>query len=696
MKEVREAHNYFAPDYDTIADYFDCGNIDDTAALLFDFCKANVKYKIESQHHQTTKSPAAILSTGEGDCKHYAGFIGGVLDAIERQTGNPLNWYYRFASYDMFDSTPQHVFVVVKDEDGELWIDPVLSELDQRLEPQWQPTDKKPPRMALHRISGYQDNTIGWSTSTSTGYTSSGPAIVPVQQGDYLGLSRYGLATNTNIATLTGQLQALINKGPKPYTLSPQLVDKIIYDNVQQWNFFYPSGATPYPLDWAALNLPISFVKVGNRWTYDRDEEPPHNAPWIHHLASWAQWLVSNYSASPYIVTIDHLKRLGKSYKTPSDGNILTHKSAGDAWFTNVVQTAGETLADVKKIVLKVAAAVPRNAFLALVGLNVFGLASKIWKKIEAGKWDEIARKWESIGGRAEALYNTAKSGSSKPKVLSGFDQHMRGATIGEPISITAAIASAAPIIAMMLKMLDKDGDTTAALSQVKGALEAAYPELAVKLDGFDFLDAQSNKPIEFEFADNMPSTQDGTYTITNGSTTSGGDDAMDMIKKNLPLIGIGAAAVYFMTKKKSTRKVSGPGKSNLLPILLIGGAAVYFMNKKKADAQAIPTAIKVDEPDQSQTLPYIEDEAIVDVNDAPLSMHLTDDDIRRVIFGSKAYSLNPALYLTMNPETLRGVYDLAVKYHTTDLESASKLTRAILLTAQNEYRVDLIRPLMD
>jgi hypothetical protein len=107
------------------------GNVYDTASGLWDFCKDNIKYSEESEAVQTVAQPKIILEKGKGDCKHYSLFIGGILDSLSRK-GYPINWVYRFASYNPFDDTPGHVFVVIKDNenDREIWIDPVLSSFD--------------------------------------------------------------------------------------------------------------------------------------------------------------------------------------------------------------------------------------------------------------------------------------------------------------------------------------------------------------------------------------------------------------------------------------------------------------------------------------------------------------------------------------------------------------------------------------
>jgi hypothetical protein len=157
IREVLEAHKIFYKDYDLIAGEFYYPDPVKTFKGLFNFLKANVHYNEESEEKQTVASPAGILSIGEGDCKHYASFIGGVLDSLKRQGAN-LDWNYRFASYDPFSSDPGHVFVVARANGREYWIDPVLKSFDLRLQPSGY-TDKKIniQSMPLYRVSGVND-----------------------------------------------------------------------------------------------------------------------------------------------------------------------------------------------------------------------------------------------------------------------------------------------------------------------------------------------------------------------------------------------------------------------------------------------------------------------------------------------------------------------------------------------------------
>ena len=130
MNLITYKHRKCAADYDRIASYFWAGSVEKTCKAIFDFLKRNVYYQIETEDIQTIRSPKVILEKGVGDCKHYALFAAGVLDALTR-SGKKIDWYYRYASYNILDDTPVHVFVVVKQPDGsEIWIDPVLKDFN--------------------------------------------------------------------------------------------------------------------------------------------------------------------------------------------------------------------------------------------------------------------------------------------------------------------------------------------------------------------------------------------------------------------------------------------------------------------------------------------------------------------------------------------------------------------------------------
>jgi hypothetical protein len=137
--------------------------------------------------------------------------------------------------------------------------------------------------------------------------------------------------------------------------------------------------------------------------------------------------------------------------------------------------------------------AIPRNAFLGLIALNVRGFATSLQKAIDKGndlKW------WVDLGGDRTKLKETVKSGSTKKRIL-GFEEEVNTREklvlagicgldqIGvEPVSTTAALASAAPIIAKLLSELKKMGLDAEDITKVADALKtgnAAFKEVTGK-----------------------------------------------------------------------------------------------------------------------------------------------------------------------------------------------------------------------
>ena len=134
IKCITFYHKKHVSQYDQFAYRFDIGSERDIARALFNFCKENIDYTIEDETKQTVRSPARMLNERQGDCKHYASFIAGVLDALKRQ-GLDLDWAYRFADYtNSWGEVNHHVFVVLRMPNGkEIWIDPVLNWFDYHL-----------------------------------------------------------------------------------------------------------------------------------------------------------------------------------------------------------------------------------------------------------------------------------------------------------------------------------------------------------------------------------------------------------------------------------------------------------------------------------------------------------------------------------------------------------------------------------
>jgi hypothetical protein len=134
---ILQTHYQYQKEYEKIYPYFIASNIYTTCRNVWNFVKKNVKYEIESDKKQFIKSPASILATKSSDCKNMSLMCAGILSALQRATGVNIEVGYRFASYSIFDKNYQHVFCVVKTPNREIWVDPVLSEFDERKNPSY-------------------------------------------------------------------------------------------------------------------------------------------------------------------------------------------------------------------------------------------------------------------------------------------------------------------------------------------------------------------------------------------------------------------------------------------------------------------------------------------------------------------------------------------------------------------------------
>lgn len=116
------------------------------------------------------------------------------------------------------------------------------------------------------------------------------------------------------------------------------------------------------------------------------------------------------------------------------------------------------------KVILKVAGAPARTAFLLLVGLNFANLAVKL---AAADQKDAAALKiwWERLGGQIQKLLNQIKRGKSKKRIL-GIDQTDFSIGVIDPGTQTA-IAAASPILVAVGTFLKSVGIDPEALKQI-------------------------------------------------------------------------------------------------------------------------------------------------------------------------------------------------------------------------------------
>ena len=225
ISAMLDAHIKYAPEYNKIAQSFAGRDVKSTARNIYDFLKKNVNYVVESDNKQMIKSPSAILYTGKttgSDCKNYALFTAGILDALNR-SGFPINWTFRFASYRMFDKMPHHTFVVINpDTNNEIWVDPVLNGFNYKKQYYYK-LDKKPNKMALISLAGIGKKTKEQKSAKKTArkeavkkvvkkIKSTGKAVIKVAATPVR--NSFLLLVKVNFKNLAGKLKKVYDTNP--------------------------------------------------------------------------------------------------------------------------------------------------------------------------------------------------------------------------------------------------------------------------------------------------------------------------------------------------------------------------------------------------------------------------------------------------------------------------------------------------
>lgn len=157
INAIVEANETYKKDYQLIYSFFVGSDEIETAKNVFNYIKQNIDYVIEPDTKQTIKSPGAIIATGKkqyggNDCKNMALMTAGIMNAYRNNENKKFDLYFRFASYEQNEKTPQHVFVVMKINGREIWIDPVLDYFNEKRQPHYI-KDKK-INMSLIGLSG--------------------------------------------------------------------------------------------------------------------------------------------------------------------------------------------------------------------------------------------------------------------------------------------------------------------------------------------------------------------------------------------------------------------------------------------------------------------------------------------------------------------------------------------------------------
>lgn len=210
IKHICLKHIKCIKEYDEISKKFASGSDNwELSKRLFDYCKRNIAYRIETEERQTISRPSTILANKQGDCKHYALFIAGVIDSLKRQ-GRKIDWCFRFANYDFFRTSPEHVFIVVFDHDDEIWIDPVMRIFDY----------KKPYIFKIDKFVDTMPFVAGYETRRIAGMAMGAAPVGPSQSDLNASGIYFALKVFANQNLTPAAATELINNPPFVFVLN--------------------------------------------------------------------------------------------------------------------------------------------------------------------------------------------------------------------------------------------------------------------------------------------------------------------------------------------------------------------------------------------------------------------------------------------------------------------------------------------
>lgn len=213
-------------------------------------------------------------------------------------------------------------------------------------------------------------------------------------------------------------------------------------------------------------------------------------------------------------------------------------------------ESRGERRERVKTKIAKIAVAPARGAFLLMIKANMLKLANKFVKGANKDS-DKLKKFWAKFGGNWEDLQKAIAKGSGQTisgywdKLLSKSDKNWNKQMIGEPMTLTAGLAVATPLLI-----------AAATLFKELGVFDGKQDEedLEVSIDtGLDIIENDPNfekSIVTTDGSNDVYKTRSGTAPKSMTTKSTAGDWFAE--NKTLVIAGAGALALfYFMSTKK-------------------------------------------------------------------------------------------------------------------------------------------------
>jgi hypothetical protein len=191
-----------------IAPSFKGRNDLETCRNIFDFLKNNITYSAD-QNSQDIKLPGRFVGVGVGDCKSYSLFTVAILNALNIPAA------LKYVSYDIANSTPQHVYVVANPDTKPIVIDAV-NHLPFNNEKPYK--HQQIYKMRIRTISGTPRQPVnGWVDDLANKFKNAGQEVIDKAKTVAFAPARgaYLLLLNINAFGFSSYLSKLLDKNPE-------------------------------------------------------------------------------------------------------------------------------------------------------------------------------------------------------------------------------------------------------------------------------------------------------------------------------------------------------------------------------------------------------------------------------------------------------------------------------------------------
>jgi len=507
-----------------------------TCQNIWDFLYHHIQYKLDERGLEQLRRPARSWVERETgiDCDCFSIFCSSILTNLK------IPHKFRITKYD--SPNYQHVYVVVPDAKGEIIIDPVLSRFD--FEKPY--TNKKDFTMNLSGIdvavlsgisNDIEDVLLGFDLGENLGSAS--------QEEQLQAIYKYLVSTRNSIA----QNPALVIHSEDPQAFLKMLDYAIVY-----WNTDKRAEALSI--------LARNEIDLNDKVGISGSEQLGGGKQFFQKLSETAKTVGQKAGAA--------LKTAAKAVVKYNPISVAARGGLLLAMKLNIKKMASK---------LKWAYGTKEQAQKAGISLTQYNNAKKALQKIESLYADKIQ-------GDKNALKDAILKGRAGG--LNGFVQPL--GELGEPITMTAAIAAATPLIIAAVKIMkdsglfDKNEDTSTdnLLEEAKAANNSAKAPTAnqATAQSLKVANTGSNNTSSNSAANQLPAQEsaqsysDPVYAeliIPEISPSTGGSTG-SFLKDNpmVAVVGLGAVGLitYYLLKpsEKPRKSLSGFSKEKSKP----------------------------------------------------------------------------------------------------------------------------------